>query len=267
MTSNLFDRLEAALAASDIDSKLTLVDALCADSHAGSLMRELPAQNAEHIVRGHPARPLLVDPRNVPRRRANTLEGRAALIHAVAHIEYSAIDLALDHAFRFRDQPDNYYSDWIGVAADEARHFGMLRGYLRQLGFEYGDFPAHDSLWEMAVKTSADVLARMALVPRLLEARGLDATPPIKARLEQAGDVEGGRILGIILEDEVGHVALGDHWFRALCKARGLEPEAAYRELMIRFNAPWPQLPMNEKARREAGFGEAELVRLGQRLP
>lgn len=264
MPENLFDRIEMALVEADIDRKPALAQQLFDDWGA----REFNVPDAAlsvPLVRGVPAALHIVKGNKVPRRNPGSLEGRAALLHAVAHIEYSAIDLALDHAFRYRGMPQDYYSDWLRVAADEARHFGLLREHLCTLGYDYGDFPAHDSLWQMAVRTARDMLARMALVPRLMEARGLDATPPIREKLEQAGDATAVRILDIILHDEITHVAIGDKWFRYLCALRGVEPEATYRELIVRYGAPWPQLPMNEDARRAAGFSDSELQCLAER--
>jgi uncharacterized ferritin-like protein (DUF455 family) len=262
LLDDLFDRLHIALAATDIDQKPVLAQQLYDDWQANkfSLTEETGAEIP--LVHGVPPRPAIVMGSKVPRRSPATPEGRAALLHAVAHIEYSAIDLALDHAFRFRGLSDNYYADWLRVAADEARHFSLLRKYLQNLGYDYGDFPAHDSLWQMSVRTADDSLARMAIVPRLMEARGLDATPPIREKLRQVGDHEAVRILDIILNDEIIHVAIGDRWFRYFCAQRNVEPETTYRELIVRYSAPWPQLPMNEKARREAGFSEAELINL-----
>jgi uncharacterized ferritin-like protein (DUF455 family) len=203
--------------------------------------------------------------KEVLQRSPQTQEGRAHLLHAIVHIEFSAINLALDHAARFRGMPEQYYGDWIGVAAEEAEHFQLLRERLQSLGHDYGDFPAHGGLWEMAEKTEHDVLARMALVPRLLEARGLDATPPIQRKLEAAGDHESARALDIILRDEIGHVGLGDRWFRYLCAERNLVPESTYRELLSHFKAPWPQAPMNESARLSAGFSQDELAALAKK--
>ena len=159
----------------------------------------------------------------------------------------------------------HYYDEWLNVAIDEARHFTMLSDHLASLGYAYGDFPVHEGLWQMAEKTAHDVLARMAMVPRLLEARGLDATPPIQRKLAAAGDTEAVRVLGIILADEEGHVRSGDYWFRHLCAQRGLEPEETFVVLITQFDAPWPQTPMNEPARRAAGFTQAELDQLTAR--
>jgi uncharacterized ferritin-like protein (DUF455 family) len=258
MSRSLFAALAEALAAPEIGQKLALTASVAADWQAGRLdWRDTTAVN---LVCGRPARPELVPHRQVPQRSAKSPEGRARLLHAIVHIEFSAINLALDHAARFRGMPEQYYADWIGVAVEEAYHFTLLRERLRSLGHDYGDFPAHAGLWEMAEKTTGDVLARMALVPRLLEARGLDATPPIRCKLAQAGDVESARVLDVILRDEIGHVGLGDVWFRHLCTERDLEPESTYRRLLEAFDAPWPQAPLNESARLEAGFSRAELA-------
>ena len=218
---------------------------------------------AECALPGRPARPLLVAPKDVPMRSPFTLEGRAALLHAVAHIEFNAINLALDAAWRFTDLPPAYYRDWLLVASEEAAHFTLLREHLQSLGFDYGDFPAHDGLWAMLLRTAHDACARMALVPRTLEARGLDATPPMQAKLERCGDPRAAQILGIILRDEIGHVAIGNRWYRWLCERDGHEPVAHYAELARRFEAPRLRAPFNLEARRAAGFTEAELTRLG----
>ena len=192
----------------------------------------------------------------------NTIEGRAALIHALAHIEFNAINLALDAAWRFDTMPEAYVGDWLKVAAEEALHFSLLDAHLRTLGYAYGDFNAHNSLWEMADKTREDLLARMALVPRTLEARGLDATPAVRAKLAQAGDAEAAAILDIILRDEVGHVAIGNHWYGWLCERDGLDPIAIYPDMARRYNAPILKGPFNLDARRAAGFTDEELAAL-----
>jgi uncharacterized ferritin-like protein (DUF455 family) len=180
----------------------------------------------------------------------------------LAHIEFNAINLALDAVQRFPEMPPAFHGDWLQVAAEEAYHFTLLRDHLRAQGKEYGDFPAHDGLWEMALKTAHDPLARMALVPRLLEARGLDVTPDIQRKLKGFGDPVGAAILDIILRDEIGHVAAGDRWFRYLCRARGLQPEAAFRGLLETPGVPRPRRPFNLPARLAAGFSEGELAAL-----
>lgn len=213
-------------------------------------------------VPGRPERPQLVNPLDVPRRKLTTALGQAALVHAIAHIEFNAINLALDAVYRFRGLPARYYGDWLQVGAEEAQHFLMLRGRLSDLGHAYGDFDAHNGLWEMAVKTANDPLLRMALVPRVLEARGLDVTPGMMERLDAAGDRETVEILRVILREEVAHVAVGSRWFRYLCDQRGLEPDATFHALITEHMAGRIRPPFHEAARREAGFTDDEMVML-----
>jgi uncharacterized ferritin-like protein (DUF455 family) len=213
---------------------------------------------------GRPERPRLVPPKQVPSRTPYTPEGRAALLHAIAHIEFNAINLALDAAFRFDGMPSLFYVDWLRVASEEALHFGLLRDHLHSLGHDYGDFDAHDGLWLMTQRTAGDVTARMALVPRTLEARGLDATPPLQAKFAKAGDPRAVEILGIILRDEVGHVAIGNRWYRWLCERQGLDPVRHYADLTRLHQAPRLRPPFNEGARLAAGFTEDELARLNE---
>jgi len=217
---------------------------------------------------GRPERPELRHHTAVARRSPATAEGRAVLIHAIAHIEFNAINLALDAIWRFPGMPEQFYLDWLRVAAEEARHFRLLRDHLRQhLGHDYGDFSAHQGLWSMCEKTAHDITARMALVPRTLEARGLDATPLIQHKLRSVGTSDAlaaVAILDIILAEEVGHVAIGNHWYGWLCARQGLDPVAHYAELVARHEAPRPKPPLNAAARRAAGFTEAELLWLQQ---
>jgi uncharacterized ferritin-like protein (DUF455 family) len=208
---------------------------------------------------GRPRRPRLVPPCQVPQRGLGSAEGRAALVHAVAHIEFNAINLAWDAVQRFRGMPDDYYRDWAGVAGDEARHFTMLSARLAAFGRAYGDFDAHDGLWEMAVKTAGSCLARMALVPRVLEARGLDVTPGMIARLRSAGDDATAAILEIILREEVAHVAAGTRWFRFCCDREGRDPDATFEALLREHVPRGLRGPFNLDARRAAGFGRHEL--------
>lgn len=208
---------------------------------------------------GRPERPALVEPSSLKRRSMQSDAGRAVLLHALAHIEFNAINLALDAVWRFPSMPQDFYLDWLKVAAEEAHHFSLLSARLADFGHAYGDFPAHDGLWDMAQRTRGDVLARMALVPRTLEARGLDASPPIRKRLAQAGDHASAAILDVILRDEVGHVLIGNRWFRFLCDARNLDPHTTYERLAAQYHAPKLRGPFNFEARRDAGFDEAEL--------
>jgi len=261
MTGSVFTSVGDCLAAGDPAEKIRLTEATLKAWRAGLLSLD----SGEVADIGEPGRPLLpqlVHPREVPRRRLRSPKGRAALIHAIAHIEFNAINLALDAVYRFRDLPRDYYEDWLQVAAEEARHFSLLRTRLRELGHEYGDFTAHDGLWDMARKTAHDPLLRMALVPRVLEARGLDVTPGMIARLEQAGDSETVAILQVILRDEVGHVAIGSRWFKYLCGQRGLEPEETFHNLLHAHLSHAPRGPFNDEARLRAGFSARELAML-----
>ncbi len=211
---------------------------------------------------GRPERPICVPPAELPRRRAVDQAGRAALLHAIAHIEFNAINLALDAAWRFSQLGGLFVRDWIGVAIEEAYHFRLIHDQLERLDVRYGDLPAHAGLWQLAEQTEGDVLARMALVPRLMEARGLDAMPPIFRSFQGVGDRPSLRALAVIARDEVRHVAVGDFWFRHGCAAAGLPVEETFRALIAQHNAPWPKAPLNEAARRAAGFANDELMAL-----
>lgn len=211
---------------------------------------------------GRPERPELIDPSQVPRRRLGSQAGRTALIHAIAHIEFNAINLALDAVCRFRDMPQEYYRDWLSVAADEARHFQLLQQRLRELDAEYGDHPAHNGLWEMAEKTTDSCLVRMALVPRVLEARGLDVTPAMMQRLQSVGDETTVAILQIILDEEVGHVAIGSRWFSWCCRKQGKEPDSTFLQLLESRYSGAVRGPFNRAARLIAGFSPHEMTAL-----
>ncbi|PKL95987.1 MAG: DUF455 domain-containing protein [Gammaproteobacteria bacterium HGW-Gammaproteobacteria-8] len=208
---------------------------------------------------GRPEQPRLVRPAELARRGLGTVAGRIALLHAVAHIEFNAINLALDAALRFAQMPAQFHRDWLSVAVDETRHFRMLRQRLVELGADYGDLPAHNGLWDMAEKTAHDVLLRMALVPRVLEARGLDVTPGMIERLRHAGDEASAACLEIILAEEVRHVEIGSHWYRWLCAERGIEPESTFRRLLGEYFTGPLRGPFNIEARLQAGFSEREL--------
>lgn len=209
---------------------------------------------------GRPDKPELVEPAKLRRRRLGSEAGRAALVHAVTHIEFNAINLALDAAYRFRDMPGQFYLDWISVAAEEARHFQLLSTRLQSMGFNYGDFPAHNGLWEMAQRTADNCMKRMALVPRVLEARGLDVTPGMIERLVSAGDDETVRILEIILDEEVRHVEIGSHWFHFCCDRLGLEPESTFLGLLEEYFRGAIRGPFNLPARLKAGFSQREMA-------
>jgi uncharacterized ferritin-like protein (DUF455 family) len=208
----------------------------------------------------HPARPdrpVLRPPKEMPKRRAfGSQAGRIALLHALAHIELNAIDLGWDIIARFAeaDLPRAFFDDWVGVAAEEACHFELLAKRLADFGIRYGDLPAHDGLWEAASATADDLLARLAVVPLVLEARGLDVTPEMIARLERVGDMPSAEILRRIYRDEIGHVAIGLRWFERLCQARGLVPEEVFHERVRRCFKGDLKPPLNLEARAAAGF-------------
>ena len=211
---------------------------------------------------GRPPLPLLVLPKDVPRRSPYTPEGHAALVHSIAHIEFNAINLALDAAWRFSAMPADYYRDWLRVAFEESQHFTLLTDHLTALGYCYGDFQAHDGLWTMAENTRHDVVARMALVPRTLEARGLDATPIIQAKLRKVASqpaLQAVAILDTILREEVGHVAIGNHWYHWLCARDGLDSASFHSQAARQHGGPSLKPPFNFAARKLAGFTQAEL--------
>lgn len=249
-----------ALLIAEPPAKVAAVQALVAE--APSVDPQVMLE-ADALLPGRPPLPRLVAPARLAQRSPFSAQGRAALLHAVAHIEFNAVNLALDAVWRFPGLPESYYGDWLRVAGEEAHHFSLLAEHLATLGHAYGDFDAHDGLWEMVLKTSHDVLARMALVPRTLEARGLDATPPMQEKLRKAGDERAVAILDVILRDEVGHVAIGNRWFRWLCERDGLDPLAAYEMLAARHGAPRLRGPFNVAARSAAGFSDDEIARLG----
>lgn len=212
---------------------------------------------------GRPQKPELVPPLEVPKRRMDTIEGRASLLHSLAHIEFNAMNLALDAIWRFPNMPTQYYEDWLKVAKEEAYHFSLVNEHMQSYGFAYGDFLAHNSLWEMVERTTDAVIARMALVPRTMEARGLDAVPGIRDRFKQIKDAKAVEILEIILHDEIGHVFIGNHWFNFLCAKDNLSPITTYRDLAQQYRAPTLRGPFNVEARQQAGFTQEELKILG----
>ena len=258
---NLHQSAYECLVCDDLEEKLSRANAV----YQGCLAGDLAVQACDLPVVAEPGRPpvpLLVPPSQVAQRKIGTPQGHAALIHAVAHIEFNAINLACDAASRFQGLPHEYYADWLRVAAEEAHHFSLLQARLRALGYEYGDFPAHNGLWELAQKTADDPLRRMALVPRVMEARGLDVTPGMMDRFARIGDRETVAILEIILQEEIGHVEAGSRWFHYLCRERGLDPEAHYFELLNDYFKGGIRCPLHREARLQAGFSEHELARL-----
>ncbi len=260
----LVECARACLDEAGVDGKVALTRKGAEAFRRGGLSVPGPDAGDPDPIRmpGRPAKPVLVHPRELPRRGFGTLEGRAAFIHAIAHIELNAIDLAWDAVYRFRGLPHGFYADWVGVAEDESRHFVLLRDRLRELGYDYGDFDAHNGLWEMTEKTAHDGLARMALVPRVLEARGLDVTPGMIVKLRALGDDATAGILETILREEVAHVAAGSRWFRWYCEQAGVESRTRFRELLKEYAGGYLHGPFNAKARLLAGFDEDELAAL-----
>ena len=263
MASTLSTAAHDCLRAATPEDKVALTLSTAEAFARGELALDDDASPPESIrMPGRPARPRLVHPRELPRRGFGTNEGRAAFIHSVAHIEFNAIDLAWDAAYRFRGMPADYYADWVRIADDEARHFVLLRERLRAFGHDYGDFDAHNGLWEMCEKTAHDGLDRMALVPRVLEARGLDVTPGMIVKLRDLGDEATVAILDLILREEIAHVAAGSRWYRWYCAQRGIEPRARFRELLKEYAGGYLHGPFNIEARLMAGFDEDELAAL-----
>jgi uncharacterized ferritin-like protein (DUF455 family) len=256
-----------ALRTAEPISKVAATHAAWTQSSSASMdIAPIRVPGDEVGVPGRLEHPVLVPAISMPRRSPFPTEGRAALIHSICHIEYNAINLALDAAWRFDGMPEAYYRDWLRVADEEALHFTLLQDHLREMGWEYGEFTAHDGLWSMCDKTKDDIVARMALVPRTLEARGLDATPLVQVKLKRVNTPDALRaveILDIILRDEVGHVAIGNHWYRWLCERDGLDPVAHYRKLYQQYEAPRLRPPYNMEARARAGFTDEELSELG----
>ena len=258
----LITAARACLIESDPTAKCRLSRETFAALQADALAVDPAAAGEAFDAPGRPPRPELVPPRELPRRRLGSPGGQAALVHAIAHIEFNAINLAWDAVARFSGMPVDYYRDWARVAAEEAYHFGLLRERLRELGHDYGDFPAHNGLWSMALETRHDVLVRMALVPRVLEARGLDVTPGMMQRLREIDDARTVGLLEIILRDEIGHVEIGTRWYRHCCAQRGIEPESRFRALIREYLRGGMHGPFHFEARRQAGFSAAELAEL-----
>lgn len=263
--AELFQGLEAALLESDAATKCALATALHRQWREGALEIDPSTQVLDIDDPGRPAEPVLVDPRKLRRRSVATADGRVIMLHAFAHIEFTAINIALDAAYRFRDLPQAYVGDWLKVASEEAIHFGLLEQALVDRGSFYGAFPAHRGLWDMVCKTRHDALHRMALVPRVMEARGLDVTLAMIDRFAQVGDQAAVAILQRIYQDEIGHVRIGNRWFQALCDRRGVDAQATFRCLLGEYMDHPLRGPFNRAARLEAGFAESELDALEQR--
>ncbi len=264
MVSDFFARVRACFVEKDVDAKVRLVHALAKDVRENKVCMQDFASPLPTDACGFPDKPVLVAPSQVPKRGVGSWQGRAVMMHAIAHIEFNAINLALDAVQRFDGMPEAYYLDWLRIADEEAYHFALIRAHLQFLGADYGDYPAHQGLWEMVEKTAHDVLHRMALVPRVLEARGLDVTPGIQEKLRQAGDRHAATLLDIIFHDEIGHVETGTRWFHYLCEQEGCAPDATFWSLVDAYFPQGLYGPYNIEARQQAGFSARELAYLSQ---
>jgi uncharacterized ferritin-like protein (DUF455 family) len=262
MSDDLYATIYQAIAETDPLAKCQLVEVLFAGWSDGELLRLSNGEVLDVDIPGRPQHPELVDPRKVPRRSLATEQGRVVMLHSFAHIEFNAINLALDAAYRFRDMPDDYVSDWLKVAREEAYHFKLVADYLIDLGSSYGAFSAHNGLWDMVCKTRHDVLHRMALVPRVMEARGLDVTPGLMQKFAQIGDQRTVNILQVIYQEEIGHVSIGNRWYHYCCDQRGLNPQDTFVSLIAEYFSGCLRGPFNHAARLEAGFEEDELNQL-----
>ena len=260
--TDLFSCTYICLVETDPDNKVRQVADLYTQWQAGELEYSIDSPIQAIKVAGRPPLPQLVPAREVPKRSLQIIEGRLALAHAITHIEFNAINLALDAVYRFRGLPKRYYADWLQVAAEEARHFVLLRDLLRARGIDYGSYPAHDGLWDAARRTAHDLVARMALVPRVLEARGLDVTPGMINKLSSLGDHEFAKNLRIIYQEEIGHVRIGNRWFRFACEQKNLEPRETFKQMLQKYLVGKPRGPFNEQGRYEAGFTEDDLADL-----
>jgi uncharacterized ferritin-like protein (DUF455 family) len=262
VTGPLYPEIESVILEKDPQTKCVLTQSLYQDWSEGRLIRDLNARVLALDEPGRPSRPQLVAPREVPRRSLSTPQGRIIMLHSFAHIEFNAINLALDAAYRFRGMPDAFVSDWLQVAVEEAYHFSLIDAYLGELGSYYGEYDAHNGLWDMVCKTRHDVLHRMALVPRVMEARGLDVTPGMMDKFRQTGDLRAVEILRVIYQEEVGHVAIGNRWYLYCCVQNGQEPRSTFQRLIKQYFDGKLRGPFNRPARLQAGFDEDELSEL-----
>ncbi len=261
MESLNLDAVYTALVTTAIDEKTRLVEALYAAAQEKRLIIDGDAPVAIHQP-PLPEKVTLSTPKKMKHRGLGSKEGHQAMLHAIAHIEYNAINLGLDAVYRFRGMPDDFYLDWMRVASEEAYHFSLIANRMQALDCEYGDFPVHGGLWAMCVDTEHDVLVRMALVPRVMEARGLDVTPKIQEKLKNIGDMETVELLDIIYADEIGHVAIGSKWFKFLCAQRGLSVYKTFRQLLQQYLKNGMNTEFNAEARLQAGFDDMELALL-----
>lgn len=256
---NIFHLAFQCLTESDIDKKLSMSINVVKKIKSDSVEYASKNLDFKNMMPGRPDKPELIKPQNVSRRNTHTEEGRAAMVHSFAHIEFNAINLAWDLICRFQDMPKEFYLDWTQVAGEEAKHFKLLRDYLNRRSYDYGSFPAHDGLWTIAEQTKHDILLRLAVVPRIMEARGLDVTPDLIERFRQAKDDDMVSILELILEEEIGHVMFGTKWYQFLCQRVGKDPEEKFMEIMSHYLPSSKTKKINKNARLQAGFSQTEI--------
>ncbi|MCK5831983.1 MAG: ferritin-like domain-containing protein [Methylococcales bacterium] len=262
---NIFTIAESCLYQSDVSQKVDAAHRAQKLFENGQLSFESSSPIFSISETKFPDKPQLLKPRDMPRRRLNSPTGKSAFFHALAHIEFIAISLAWDILYRFRGLPEKFYQDWLQVADEESQHFTLIRQHLLKMGVDYGDLPAHHGLWEHSEDTEGDVLARLAIVPRCMEARGLDITPKMIVNFKERGDEESVKLLTRILDDEVGHVKIGSYWFKTLCEKNGFNHEEKYKELIIKYYKGKPKGPFNRELRIIAGFTTAEINWLEER--
>ncbi|PPJ46374.1 DUF455 domain-containing protein [Rhizobium sp. KAs_5_22] len=245
-----------AILSADLDEKTELAQETARRWHARRLSLRSPLDPELPERPGRPEKPLLVPPKATEKRSLHTLPGRIAMLHALAHIELNAVDLALDIVARFASEPvpHSFFDGWMRVAFEEAKHFRMVRERMQALGADYGDMPAHDGLWQAAHSTRNDLTARLAVVPLILEARGLDVTPSLQEKMRETGDIDSADVLKVIYEDEKGHVAVGAKWFRFLCARERKDPAATFKQLVRANFRGALKAPFNDVARAEAGL-------------
>ena len=260
--THLFAAAKRCFLIADPDEKLDASLALVADWRAGKLYWDADDEPEQFMLPGRLERPLLVPPQQVGKRGCASRTRRAARVPALAHIEWTAVNLAWDTIYRFRGLPREYYEDWLQCAGEESEHFLALRGQLRAMGFDYGDFSAHDELWGSAVETAHDLMDRMGIVHRVFEARALDVIPGTLEKFRELGDSKTAAILTRIANDEIGHVSAGSRWFRYRCEQQGLDPDDTFFKLLQRYLGHIPRGPFNHEARRQCGFSDNELARL-----
>ncbi len=263
---NIFKIAEFCLHHTDVSKKIEATHRArkLLENHQLSFDSTVDVQSIANIK--FPGKPELLKPRDMPRRRLNSPQGKAAFFHALAHIEFIAIYLAWDIIYRFRGLEEKFYQDWLVIADEEAQHFALICMHLKEMGVEYGDLPAHQGLWEHAEDTAEDILARLAIIPRCMEARGLDVTPNMIEKFSTQDDQKSVRLLTRILNDEIGHVQVGSFWFKKLCEQNALNHEEKYKELIIKFYNGKPKGPFNRELRIIAGFSNAEINWLEERV-